>query len=231
MRTWVRRVRLWLGVLLLAVGVVGCTVGMFVHQEFCWQRYRQMDTGRIQGSHSVNDDWRGKWRVEVATRGGWISISGDFDASGKADTLSSLQTERAFSWQHRLVRPVWFNNAEKYAQDRIEGWKDWSIVGFGWRLRNYECQYSTGQVATFQSTRRNVEVTIPYYLLILLGLVLCYPPLRAAIVNRRLGGRRRRGECLACGYDRRSLGADVPCPECGAGGPEGQIATASQIGK
>lgn len=27
--------------------------------------------------------------------------------------------------------------------------------------------------------------------------------------------RRRRGRCLACGYDRRGIGADAACPECG----------------
>jgi len=32
-------------------------------------------------------------------------------------------------------------------------------------------------------------------------------------IRRR--NRRRRGACVACGYDRRGIGEDTPCPECG----------------
>ena len=39
---------------------------------------------------------------------------------------------------------------------------------------------------------------------------------RDLIVNRRLARRKRRGLCPSCGYDRRGIQADVPCPECGS---------------
>jgi hypothetical protein len=32
---------------------------------------------------------------------------------------------------------------------------------------------------------------------------------------RRLRGRRLRGDCIGCGYDRHGLAADAKCPECG----------------
>ncbi len=34
--------------------------------------------------------------------------------------------------------------------------------------------------------------------------------------------RRRRGACVECGYDRRGIGADVMCPECGASASGGR---------
>lgn len=45
--------------------------------------------------------------------------------------------------------------------------------------------------------------------------------LLAAVTLVRQHGRLRRGECLACGYSRRGIGADAACPECGTSAAAG----------
>lgn len=47
----------------------------------------------------------------------------------------------------------------------------------------------------------------------------CFVPFRAARAVRR-GRRRRRGLCARCGYPRRGLEPDAPCPECGQRGAQ-----------
>lgn|GEM_PF-5542353 len=48
--------------------------------------------------------------------------------------------------------------------------------------------------------------SVAFVLLILPGVTLSLPVVR-----------RSRGQCSACGYSRRELGTDDPCPECGTG--------------
>lgn len=43
--------------------------------------------------------------------------------------------------------------------------------------------------------------------------------LRRGFVFARRRRRARGGRCVACGYDRRTIGAATPCPECGAPSP------------
>jgi len=45
-----------------------------------------------------------------------------------------------------------------------------------------------------------------------------WPPLVALPAALRRWRRRQRGACTACGYDRRGIGADAVCPECGGVG-------------
>jgi hypothetical protein len=53
-------------------------------------------------------------------------------------------------------------------------------------------------------------VVVPYWMIVVVTLLL---PLRAGVTGLRLRRRRRRGLCLACGYDLR--GTTDRCPECG----------------
>ena len=56
-------------------------------------------------------------------------------------------------------------------------------------------------------------VTAPAWAVEPLLLVL---PVRSTLRATRAARRHRRGQCPACGYDRRGLPADRRCPECGA---------------
>src|SRR2546421_12907398 len=62
-----------------------------------------------------------------------------------------------------------------------------------------------------QLTLVTVPLWIPLCALAAPAGLLWYPDARAA-------RRRRTGVCRSCGYDRRGLGAEATCPECGAAG-------------
>lgn len=208
MRTWVRRVRLWLGVLLLAVGVVGCVVDVLVLWSWGYPLPKYLQR-RSQGGLSTvcsHDHF-----VAVGYVGGLLGIVAEYylPPEDRAKPAAATWTNRTnVSWICGLGGS---GRLSDFGHIRLKGWDDWVVAGFG----RYRAEFSTRN-ATVEwpaGTRVVSEgFTIPFYLPLLLGLALCYSPLRAVIVKRRRG---RRGECLACGYDRRSLAADQPCPECG----------------
>ncbi len=63
-----------------------------------------------------------------------------------------------------------------------------------------------------------IELRLPTWPIPLIGLAILATtgPLSVGAFRRR--SRVRRGACVACGHDRRSLAADAPCPECGKAG-------------
>jgi hypothetical protein len=56
---------------------------------------------------------------------------------------------------------------------------------------------------------------VPQWLAGIVAIALLWRPIRVALIQHR---RRRRGLCLACGYDLRDIQSDR-CPECGAHKP------------
>jgi hypothetical protein len=58
----------------------------------------------------------------------------------------------------------------------------------------------------------HVALRLPHWVLVAAAAVM---PLRALTAWRRAKRRRRRGQCVECGYDLRSIGSGR-CPECGA---------------
>ena len=85
----------------------------------------------------------------------------------------------------------------------------WSFIGF---------RFAAGPIG--QWGWKYSTLMVPYWALIVLLAILPLGGLRGLIIRRR---RRRRGQCLVCGYDlSHSQGR---CPECGAAiGESGQVA-------
>lgn len=207
MRTWVRRVRLWLGVLLLAVGVLSSVVSQFFYLRVGGY-FNNLERKNPASPYATfeNRPFSARllrWNVHVAIH----TLNTSLVEKSLEDHLRATGWDR---WKGKVewgVQPGYV--VVDYFYPRLdygtEGWTaswqsltHWSLAGLA---------YSEGVPVPHIT-----DVCIPYYLPLLLGLALCYSPLRAEVVKRRRG---RRGECLECGYDRRSLAADQPCPECG----------------
>ena len=108
-------------------------------------------------------------------------------------------------------------------RDLTYGLQWWERLGVGWEreiipatpLRVATAASPNGLPSKYVAggpASRAVQAMVPHWLLLLLGF-----PLPAVAYARwqRTRGRRRRGECLACGYDRRATPGGDPCPECG----------------
>jgi hypothetical protein len=71
-----------------------------------------------------------------------------------------------------------------------------------------------GAVARFVS----LWIIMPILFVIIPGVLIVAGSTSARrwVKNERLNRRRRRGQCLVCGYDRRGIPEGAPCPECGS---------------
>jgi hypothetical protein len=110
-------------------------------------------------------------------------------------------------------------------ETRVPRWtgvwpRDWAagdydrrtVVGYGWPLRVAMAEVEG------QPRRENEAHLRPIWLNLIASAALfaaCFAlPHQLQAMVRRLR-RARRGLCKACGYDRRGLRSDAPCPECG----------------
>jgi hypothetical protein len=79
---------------------------------------------------------------------------------------------------------------------------------FNWRYGNLGMAHEYSS-APYGIMSRDFQIEFPPWLLLPLGTLLLWTPLRTA---RSLRQRRRRGLCLSCGYDLKGIAV---CPECG----------------
>ena len=178
--------------------------------------------------------WR-EWFAE--NRGGRVGLIGQaFDRSsvrlaagaGPFDRVEVWPTARNVLAPHVTVvlttGDVRITGGSVLAQRSLlhDGRRWWERLGVGWDLevvqatplRSATMTWAGGssQYAAGGPRSRVLQVMLPHWLLFLLGFPL---PAMAYARWQRTRGRRRRGECLACGYDRRATPAAAPCPECG----------------
>lgn len=84
------------------------------------------------------------------------------------------------------------------------------VYDYHWRSRQFGLGLHRND--TFP-TYHYWSLSLVFWPLPLLLLALGVPVLQSGVIARR---RARTGVCRACGYDRRGIAADRPCPECGA---------------
>jgi hypothetical protein len=141
----------------------------------------------------------------------WLVHTGDF-AFSRHDFLRAVipagssaagepRHELNWVWQPILVRVMSVQGESWKDRWYVSKWNNWRFGDFGW--------YATGPAG---ATSR--VFSLPLWMLMALVGTPCWLALgRAARTLRR----RRRGQCVRCGYNRRGLATDSPCPECGTG--------------
>lgn len=80
------------------------------------------------------------------------------------------------------------------------------------------CAFRWPESAIGTIARLLLFVTVAPLVLVVLPLVLVVagpPAILEWIANVRRTRRTRRGQCVSCGYERRGLAEEAPCPECG----------------
>jgi hypothetical protein len=119
----------------------------------------------------------------------------------RADELAkSARLPRRVTW-HAWLSPG--RGSDRY--DAPE-WIAWT--GFDWKIREGEGGRPNGEYWS----NRDIFIAIPYWLLVVLSGGSGWLIGRRIRLKRR---RRRKGLCVACGYDIRAT--PHRCPECGAG--------------
>ena len=94
----------------------------------------------------------------------------------------------------------WYQRTWPSSPARVTAWEPWGE----WRVRRMDGPTGGPMPEVWHAM-------LPHWFLLLIALPL---PAVAFARWRRTRGRRRRGECLACGYDLRAA-VDGRCPECG----------------
>ena len=169
-------------------------------------------------------------RVEVI--GQWFE-PGDIDViytNEVPDRVEVIPDVRSPRWPNMTVRvsverTISSNQSTRMVRDVVDDpgrW--WEQIGVAWQSVDHRSTpvavnvwgtsgpFYAGIRSTGGPQPTAVQAMLPHWLLLLIGF-----PLPAIAYSRwhRTRGRRRRGECLACGYDRRATPAANPCPECG----------------
>ncbi|MDB5356770.1 MAG: hypothetical protein JWN24_3223 [Phycisphaerales bacterium] len=146
----------------------------------------------------------GNWQGIAAQHGGVLlffsNLPGGKDAAWQIQGGSSDADDKQFiDFRDSLFAPP----AEKY-----------SLIGF---------RLAGGTLAlNSQINSKYMVIALPYWFLTIVFGALPMGPFRAAWRRRN---RRRRGLCIACGYDIRA--SSHRCPECGAAIPGGEKTVAS----
>lgn len=139
----------------------------------------------------------------------WLVGRGSFEAT-ETEFLSAVipaGSPAAGAPQH-TSRLLWQPSAPR----RVRAWDDrWHMTRWNeWRLGDLGYYETTGGASTSR------VLAVPLWLVIAFVGVPCW---FWTLRNLRAWRRRKRGVCVACGYDRRGIAAiSTVCPECGAAG-------------
>lgn len=111
-----------------------------------------------------------------------------------------------------------FQLTNRLATDREGWWRMGHSVRWGdlywWPFK--ERPFVDISRSPMGSTTWAIFINVPLWMPVATGLSVAS---LGRAMSVRLRGRARRGLCVACGYDRRGLAHEAPCPECGGTQP------------
>ncbi|MGE3109561.1 MAG: hypothetical protein AB7G11_11215 [Phycisphaerales bacterium] len=161
--------------------------------------WTSQDNTWVQIPASGMQELHGTRRVGMLDRGAvMFTRSSSISAVVPIGSDASGYARRTASW---FWRP--------YSPSRTRSWDDqWHLSRWDeWRLGR------TGWYTTTGAGETSRVVSIPLWLV---AVVVAIPAGVSSLAALRAARRRRRGRCIRCGYDRRGLIDQAPCPECGA---------------
>ena len=182
-------------------------------------------------SFYVWDDFDGDLCTVTRTRAVTNSTSIVSALGGIQLGVATTQDDGLYDFDHHASGPRFLGRRTVYRKHHIrppicypalggDAPGTFRFLGFGLsrrgdRLTDCAAGDGIGAMASV-STYAILEVTVPYYFLILFTGLPVAAALYKALVSRRRRSRRRRTLCVECGYDLRS--SPARCPECGAYG-------------
>ena len=169
-------------------------------------------SGPLEWSEQDRQYLQCEWTISISKRFGITEVHA-FNAATPCPTFELPPSLRP-SWCRLTMLP-----------EVIEAWESRTERAFGWPFRTF--WYVDYSSAAFSAVNMGAPWTLghrwrlpvaPCVLGIVSGTVLyaAIPLMAMCVIRERLKWyRRRRGACIACGYDRRRHGPVEPCPECG----------------